>query len=108
MSFWNDYLCSYVHDPERSSTYTTFYLFPDDWADQGHLLYARQQEVLNFMYGPTWREGNGDGSKYVILKMLDNILTPEEVTAKPWLQGKFSCYKVSPEGSFEPVEPDQM
>src|SRR5258708_3851031 len=108
LSFWDDYLSDYIFNPENSKTFSGSYRVPDDWLHEGSLIPERREKVLEYMYGATWRSGNDDGSKYVVLKMEEHKLPDTEIAERPWLVTRESCYSVSPDGTVARIESDQL
>src|SRR5882724_1188829 len=108
MSFWDDYLCDYVFNPSNSKTFTGWYRVPEDWLREDGLIPERQEKLLEYMYGATWRSGNDDGSKYVVLKMEEHKLTDAEIAERPWLVTRESCYSISSDGTTAQIDSDQM
>ncbi len=44
----------------------------------------RQEQLLQALYGPTWRDGNTDGSAYVVLEIGSLLLNPSGAANRPW------------------------
>jgi hypothetical protein len=108
MSFWDNYIEDYIFNPENSKTFSGWYRVPDEWVHKGALPPERREKILEYMYGATWRSGNDDGSKYVVLKMEEHKLTDTEIAERPWFATHESCYSVSPDGTVERIEAVQM
>lgn len=98
MGFWEDFLGDYIPNPNHGKTFTDWYRIPDDWVRDGNLIPEKREALLRHLYGESWRLGNGDGSKYVILKIDEQVFTNDEVTARPWLAGREKCYSVGAAG----------
>jgi len=108
MSFWDDYLSDFVFNPTNSKTFTSWYRVPDDWLEEATLIPERREAILAFLYGGSWRSGNGDGSRYEVLKMEELQLTDAEIADRPWIAARGTCYSASANGSIAAVKPDQM
>jgi hypothetical protein len=108
MGFWDDFLGDYVANPNRSKTFTDWYRLPEDWLHDGVLIPERRQALLRHMYGPSWRLGNGDGSKYVVLNMEEHLLSEAEVAERPWLLLHDKCYTVDSDGVIADIDPSVM
>lgn len=69
MAFWDDYLGTYTFNPDGYAP-TNVWVFevPDAWVSGGALTDAGLEGVCCYLYGATWRQGNGDGSRYVVLE----------------------------------------
>jgi hypothetical protein len=59
---------------------------PDGWLSGSALLPAKKEAVLENLYGKTWRQGNEDGSRYVVLDNRETLLSAQEEAARVWLQ----------------------
>lgn len=103
MAFWDDFIGDYVFNPKGAKTYTTWYRVPEDWLLEDALMSERRERLLEFMYGETWRSGNGDGSKYQVLNIEQHKLTDDEIAQKPWLAGNYNCYAVGADGAFADI-----
>jgi len=69
MAFWNDHIESHVFNPNGyCPTNVWVYEVPDDWVSGSELNETGLEGVCAHLYGPTWRAGNDDGSKYVVLE----------------------------------------
>jgi hypothetical protein len=85
MSFWDSYLETYVLNPNAPSL-TNTYVFdvPDAWVANGALTEAAIERVCAYLYGESWKLGNGDGSRYVVLEQSSRVLPADDArTAKP-------------------------
>jgi len=85
MSFWNDELGSFLFDPNGYAPTNTFlYEVPDAWIANGTLTTEGFERIFQYLYGPGWLAGNGDGSKYQVLKREVAIVAPDDPrTFKP-------------------------
>lgn len=79
MAFWDDYLSAYTFDPNGyAPTNTYVYLVPDDWLSGGTLEPDALERVYAHLYGATWRQGNGDGSRYQVLETRARVLPADD------------------------------
>ena len=108
LGFWDNYLEDYLFNREQSQTFTLWYRLPEAWFSDGSLLTDRREALLQHLYGETWRLGNGDGSRYVVLAIADHKLSLTEVAERPWLQTKDSCYALGDDGALAKVEPADL
>src|SRR5580693_6276991 len=99
MGFYDEFLGDYVSNPANSKTFTDWYRVPDDWLHEDALPPERREALLRHMYGESWRQGNGDGSKYVVLKMEEHTLTAAEIAERPWVAARQNCYAVDSAGT---------
>jgi hypothetical protein len=61
-----------------------YYHVPSDWTDGGELNAAGQEKIFEFLYGADWRNGNDDGSRYVVINSFSTILEGDAVKNTPW------------------------
>ena len=108
LSFWDDELSGYIHDPANSQTFTSWYRVPDEWLENGTLVPSRREHLLAHLYGSNWRLGNDDGSKYVVLTLDEHELSDAERAQRLWSSTKDTCYVVSDDGTIERVSDDAM
>lgn len=99
LGFYDDYLGDYAFNPQNTATNTYWLKVPADWLANGAVLAAKWELFLQYLYGTTWRLGNEDGSKYIIISQKAEIWTSE---AQPWLEKK-RCYGVDVNGRIEPL-----
>ena len=93
-----------------SYTCMIFISLPASWIENGELPEDKQEKILQRMYGENWRNGNEDGSFFVVSQFLY-----EEVNASenPWEQYQnnngFRCWfwEVK-EGAIVEVKPEQF
>jgi hypothetical protein len=57
---------------------------PAAWTTANGLTDDGAEQVLCAIYGPTWREGNVDGSFFRVLEMTTVLLSDAEVSAREW------------------------
>ena len=108
LSFWDDYLEDYVFNPENKKNFIAWYRLPDDWIVNNKLKADKLEGILKHIYGEHWRMGNGDGSRYQILNIKENILSNEECSQKPWLNEKRACYIISENDSIKESQPNEL
>ena len=58
----------------------------DLWLNRPPLIPERLEQVFAALYGASWRSGNSDGSRYVILAQGMRVLNPARAAEQPWLQ----------------------
>lgn len=108
LSFWNDYLGTYLFNPEHTQTFIAWYKLPDDWFEENKLKDDKLNVIFKHIYGENWLLGNGDGSRYQVLDVKEYILSNEESAQKPWLNEKMTCYVLSDNGSINKCQPDEF
>lgn len=98
---------------------------PDDWVDgeipvsdelwlKGPALKpARLEAVFEKLYGDTWRQGNEDGSQYVVLSSGQRLLNPRRGEETPWRDDdpndrrfRFFYFVAGPDGRMTSVKRD--
>ncbi|HEY6805321.1 MAG TPA: hypothetical protein VI306_17220 [Pyrinomonadaceae bacterium] len=104
LGFWDDYLSTYTFNPSNSKTFSSWYRVPDDWISDGEVNDERRETLFRYLYGKTWRMGNGDGSQYIVLESKIDLLTSAEVEQHPWSTTKESRYIVDEAGAVTRVE----
>lgn len=52
---------------------------PSDWLDGEKLKEEKLEKIYEKVYGETWRSGNSDGSRYVVLESSTKIFAPDEL-----------------------------
>lgn len=84
---------------------------PDSWVSGNELSGEYREAVLEELYGQDWREGNEDGSSYLLRSFSSTVLSDKEVADRVWLQDQaqnsrdsFWYYEVSDDGQFESKE----
>jgi hypothetical protein len=85
MAFWNNALETHTFNPNGyCPTNTYVFEVPDAWIADGVLTAAGLERVFVHLYGPSWRVGNEDGSKYIVLESSSRVLAPDDTrAAKP-------------------------
>lgn len=58
---------------------------PLDWLEADRLPESRLERVYDMLYGPSWRDGNSDGSAYMVLSCEQARLAPEAIATREWL-----------------------
>src|SRR5262249_36924156 len=88
---------------------------PDNWLQDGTLLPEKSEAILEKLYGKTWRDGNDDGSYFVVFSFEAAPLSAGEEAEKVWMQSKvkdtnfqYWFYHVSDEGEFTKVDADNF
>jgi hypothetical protein len=57
---------------------------PDNWFSGDKIISGKAEVILEKMYGPNWRQGNEDGSYYVISSMEIQEISDSQVNEKIW------------------------
>ncbi|SDY72517.1 hypothetical protein SAMN05444365_103261 [Micromonospora pattaloongensis] len=92
-------------DPFAKITRTFWCRLPADWVTDGALCARRRESLVDRLYGPGWRTGDPDGSRYVILDMQEKVLSEREARARPWLGDRANFYVCEPDGTLRGVVP---
>ena len=81
----------------------TIYILTDPhWTADGDLLAPQKERLLQSMYGADWRNGNSDGSAYLVLKYASSALSADEAKAEAWRTAPGAwLYLVGPSGAIE-------
>jgi len=108
LSFWDDYLETYVFNADQGKSFTSWYRLPDEWLTNGELIPDRREAVLRYWYGETWRMGNGDGSQYVVLAINEHELSAEEVAQRSWEQTGESCFTIGDDAVISRIDARQL
>ncbi|MEH1128618.1 hypothetical protein [Micromonospora sp. CPCC 206061] len=95
-------------NPLAKVTRTFWYRLPADWVAGGALAAGRLERLIDAIYGPRWREGNPDGSRYVILGIQETVLSDQEADGKPWLSDRAAFYVVGEDGRLREVIPAEL
>ena len=79
MSFWDNHIETFVSNPSSPAA-TNTYVFDvaDAWVADGALTEAGIEHVCTYLYGETWKLGNGDGSRYVVLEQRSRVLGADD------------------------------
>lgn len=94
-----------------SNSCVIFCRVPARWVEGGSLKDGKLESVFEQLYGKTWRSGNDDGSRYVVLSAEAAVLTPAEEQAAPWRglkndrETSYWFYHVSEAEEFRQVKP---
>jgi hypothetical protein len=85
MAFWNDELGTHLFNPNGyTPTNTYVYAVPDAWIENATLSADGFEKVYAHLYGATWRSGNDDGSRYIVLDASARVLPATDTReAKP-------------------------
>jgi hypothetical protein len=108
MSFWDNYLETYLFNPDIGKSFTNWYRLPDEWIINGKLTPDKLESVFCHLYGATWRSGNGDGSQYMILETDQHELSAEEVVQRVWEQTGESCFTIGDDASIFRIDAKQF
>jgi hypothetical protein len=108
LAFYDDALGDYTFNPDNAQTAVYWFALPDSAFDGDGLCPECQEPLLQAIYGPTWRNGNGDDSKYVVLHVQPNLPTPDEEKSRPWLAERAHCLLVTDAGLCESVAPREF
>lgn len=85
-----------------------------DWLDGEKLKEEKLEKIYRKVYGETWRQGNSDGSRYVVLESSTKILAPDELKLtkfdelKTTDENQFWFYKANANGEFDKLEADEF
>jgi hypothetical protein len=85
MSFWDNDIETFVLNPNAPAA-TNTYVFDvaDALVANGALTEAGIEHVCAYLYGASWKLGNGDGSRYVVLEQRSRVLAADDARdAKP-------------------------
>jgi len=82
----------HAFSPLAKVTRTFWYRLPESWVSGTRLVPQRREDLLDRLYGPGWREGQPDGSRYMILEIQERVLSVDEAQAKPWLADRAAFY----------------
>jgi hypothetical protein len=82
----------HAFSPLVKVTRTFWYRLPESWASGARLVPRRREQLLDRLYGAGWREGQTDGSRYMILELQERVLDAGEAQAKPWLADRAAFY----------------
>lgn len=82
----------HAFSPLAKVTRTFWYRLPASWVSGACLVPRRREQLLDRLYGTGWREGQADGSRYLILELQERVLDAYEARAKPWLADRAGFY----------------
>ena len=97
-----------------SYTCVIFCRVPPDWLDGARLGEEKLEVIYESLYGPGWRAGNEDGSRYVVLDVDSRVLEPDEEQSAPWRdavdddQHHYWFYHASGAGGLQAVSPAEL
>lgn len=75
---------------------------PAHWLENGQLTQAAKDAVLAKLYGPDWKNGNSDGSRYVVLSFGCRPMSATEEASGAWRKTPHSWYyRVAPGDRLE-------
>ncbi|GLH95929.1 hypothetical protein [Phytohabitans aurantiacus] len=95
-------------NPLAKVTRTFWYRLPGDWVSGDALVAGRLDRLVDAIYGQDWREGNPDGSRYVILGIQEKVLSDHEADGKPWLSDRAAFYVVDAGDTLREVIPAEL
>ena len=98
LAFYNDGLGDYTFNPDNAQTSVYWFALPESAFDGDDIRPECHEPLLQAIYGPDWRQGNGDDSKYIVLHVRLSHPTPEEEQTCPWLSERAPCMVISEEG----------
>ncbi len=99
---------NHAFSPMAKVTRTCWYRVPSDWVVGGALAPGRRDRLVDALYGPGWRDGNPDGSRYVLLDVDEKVLTEREARSRPWLSDRAGFYVWTSEDGFREVIPAEL
>lgn len=82
---------------------------PSDWLDGENLKEEKLEKIYEKVYGETWRSGNSDGSRYVVLESSTKVFTSDELKTtnfgelKKTDEDQFWFYVADENGDFKSV-----
>lgn len=99
---------AHAFDPIARITRTFWYRLPAEWVVDGAIPVQRREMLVDRLYGPDWRNGNPDGSRYIILGVQEKLLSDGEAADKPWLADRAGFYVWIPDGELREVVPSEL
>ena len=109
LAFYRESLGDYTFNPEVSQTQSYWFALPDAALDdKDNVVPQFREPILQAIYGKTWRRGNPDGSKYIVLHIQPAVPTAQEAKDRPWKTDRFTCIAIGENGDSESVEPDRF
>ena len=85
LAFYRQSLGDYTFNPEVSQTQSYWFALPDAALDdKDNVVPQFREPILQAIYGKSWRRGNADGSKYIVLHIEPAVPTPQEEKERPW------------------------
>jgi hypothetical protein len=74
-----------VWTPAGDAHVTNWYVrMPAAFFDGKKLTAAAEDYFYANLYGPTWKDGNGDGSRYMPVEAAARVLTAKEIAGQLW------------------------
>jgi hypothetical protein len=109
LAFYRESVGDYTFNPEVSQTQSYWFALPDTALDEKDNVVPQFREpILQAIYGKTWRSGNPDGSKYIVLHIQPNIPTPQEEQERPWKSERITCIAMTEEGKSQAVDAERF
>ncbi|MFY1636075.1 hypothetical protein ACN27F_22830 [Solwaraspora sp. WMMB335] len=99
---------AHAFNPLARVTRTFWYRLPAEWMVEGALPQERREMLVDRLYGPGWRDGNPDGSRYIILGVQEKVLSAREAAGKPWLADRGGFYVWVADGELREVVPSEL
>lgn len=69
---------------EASYKLNIFCRVPTDWTDGERLKINTLEKIFEFLYGANWRNGNDDGSRYMVIDSFSRVYDDETVKKTRW------------------------
>lgn len=104
LALFNDAAGDYLYNPRRSATKAYWYCLPSGWFEMDTLPADKLELIYEHIYGRSWRSGNGDGSRYIVLKTDLCVLGPNENDNAPHAVNA-DCFLFESERGFVRISP---
>ena len=91
-----------ILSPKQSNSY--YYKIPSKWLENGNLNKERVEKLFEDIYGPNWRFGNDDGSRY---KVLTHEIICLDENNQEW-NSSFHCYIINEEGKIQRIKSEDF
>lgn len=95
---------------QASYTCNIFARVPDDWTEGDDLNSDKLEMIYEALYGKTWRGGNDDGSRFVVIEAKSRVMSDADVqaaqlgTLHTTRENQYWFYKVSETGKLEKAD----
>jgi hypothetical protein len=106
LAVWAD--GSHAVNPSAKVVRTAWYRLPDHWVIDDVLAPGRCDRLVDNLYGPDWRRGHPDGSRFVLLDLRVRVLSPEEARTRPWLGDRAAFYAWDTDDDIHEVIPARL